>query len=59
MSENEEALFEVKDRFEITNRGIVLIPGIPAEADPPVSVGDPVTLRTPEGKEMQAKFKAL
>ncbi|MEM7792141.1 MAG: hypothetical protein AAF546_12120 [Verrucomicrobiota bacterium] len=60
MFENElKPIFEVKDCFKLTDRGTVLIPGIPAETKPPVRVGDSISLVTPEKKVIEAKIKSL
>jgi hypothetical protein len=42
-------LLTVESTFEITGRGLVLVPGIVPEGDEHFRVGDPIQLKTPHG----------
>jgi len=44
---NHPFLFTVTERFSITGRGVVIVPGIPWKGVPLVKRGDPLILRTP------------
>jgi hypothetical protein len=53
-------LFTVADRFQIEERGCVLIPGLPTEAgSPKVQQGARILLRTPDGLEIQTLVEAI
>jgi len=53
-------LFTVKDRFKITGRGIVLIPGISADEDPPAYTGQEIIIVSPDGKEkIETKIRSI
>jgi hypothetical protein len=53
----EEYLFTVEDSFVISERGIVLAPGVPG--DKSVRVGDMVELRSPDGSVFTSKIKGI
>lgn len=51
-------LFVVEDRFQIEGRGCILVPGVSRDG-PSVGTGDPIRLRTPNGKETDTEIRAL
>jgi hypothetical protein len=52
-------LFSITDRFSLTDRGVVVVPGIPREGVPVVKRGDPLILRTPLGKIIETTLRDL
>jgi len=53
-------LFKVEDVFDITGRGIVLVPGLSGDDEVPVvRIGDPLVLRLPSGLSIQTKLAAF
>lgn len=53
-------LFTVADRFNITGRGTVVVPGIPQSlADPVIRRGAPLILRTPLGDIVETYLKDI
>lgn len=43
----------IEDVFQIDGRGCIVVPGLLLDADPHVCIGDPATLRRPDGTEIQ------
>jgi len=52
-------LFTVEDRFLITGRGVVIVPGIPWRGVPSTKRGDPLILRTPLGEIIETSIKEV
>jgi hypothetical protein len=52
-------LFTVADSFEITGRGLVIIPGIIPRDDERFRVGDAIELRRPDGTVFHARIAGL
>ena len=50
-------LFTVTDRFSITGRGTVVVPGVPWKGVPSVKRGDPLILRTPNGEIIETAIE--
>lgn len=48
----------VEDTFQVTGRGLVLVPGL-NDTSPSVRVGDGITLKTPENKVIQSKIAGI
>ncbi len=49
----------IHDVFQIDDRGCVVLPGLLLDADPHVCIGDPVTLRRPDGTEIQTSVAGI
>ncbi len=49
----------IQDVFQIDGRGCVVVPGLLLDADPHVCIGDPVTLRRPDGTEIQTTVAGI
>ncbi len=54
-----EYLFTIADRFEITGRGCVLVPGIPESIKIPIRVKDRILIRLPSGIEVTTYIAGL
>jgi hypothetical protein len=52
-------LFAVTDTFTVTGRGLVLIPGLIPIDDEHFKAGDPILLRSPDGRETRTSIDAL
>jgi hypothetical protein len=52
-------LFKVEDVFEISGRGCVITPVIPADAAFKIRAKDPIQLRTPDGRVLDTHIAAL
>lgn len=52
-------LFTIAERFSITGRGVVVVPGIPWNGVPVVKRGAPLILRTPLGEIIETSVKEL
>jgi hypothetical protein len=52
-------LFTVEDTFVIHGRGLVLAPGLIPEGNERFRVGDPVTLRRPDGSSTETRIGGL
>jgi translation elongation factor EF-Tu-like GTPase len=46
-------LSTVEDAFQITGRGVVVVPGIPRNGDWRLKTGDALLLRRPDGTELE------
>jgi translation elongation factor EF-Tu-like GTPase len=46
-------LFTVEDTFMIEGRGLVPLPGIVPQGDEQFRVGDPISLKRPDGSEIE------
>ena len=52
-------LFTVSDRFTVTGRGIVLLPGLKPVGDERFKVGDKIRLRRPDGQDLIVTIAGL
>jgi hypothetical protein len=52
-------LLTVAERFSISGRGLVLVPGIRPVGDELLKIGDPIRLRLPDGREIRANIGSL
>jgi len=52
-------LFKIEDVFEISERGCVILPCIPAESDFKIPVKDPIQLRTPSGRVFDTQIAGI
>lgn len=53
-------LFVVEERFQISGRGCVLAPGASTEPGSPiVKVGDPLRLKTPDGRVIDTRVLGI
>lgn len=53
-------LFIVADRFQISNRGCVLVPGVSTEPGAPhVKIGTSIRLRTPDGNVIDTQIRGI
>ena len=53
-------LFKVEDRFQLTGRGCVLLPGIPNERSlPAVRVADKIMLMRPDGSKILTHIASI
>jgi hypothetical protein len=49
----------VEDSFLIQGRGLVLVPGLAPQGDERFRVGDPITLRRPDGTFLRCQIDGL
>jgi len=49
----------IEDVFQIDGRGCIVVPGLSLDDDPHVCVGDPITLRRPDGTELQTNVAGI
>ena len=49
----------IQDVFQIDGRGCVVVPGLLLDANPHVCIGDPVTLRRPDGTEIKTSVAGI
>ena len=49
----------IEDVFQIDGRGCIVMPGLLLDDDPHVCVGDPVTLRRPDGTELETTVAGI
>jgi translation elongation factor EF-Tu-like GTPase len=52
-------LFKVEDVFEISGRGCVIMPSIPAESEFKIRVKDQIQLRTPDGRVFDTQIAGI
>jgi hypothetical protein len=52
-------LFKVEDVFEVSGRGYVITPVIPADATFEIRAKDPIQLRTPDGHVLDTYIAAI
>jgi len=52
-------LFTVTDTFTVTRRGLVLLPGLIPIGTERFKAGDPILLRSPDGRETRTSIGAL
>ncbi len=49
-------LFQIEDVFDIRGRGCVLVPGVPYALGLDVKSGEPLLIRTPDGKQVRTNI---
>jgi hypothetical protein len=49
----------VEDIFQITGRGLVVVPGVPGEGNWRVKIGDAVVLKRPDGTEIATIIRGI
>jgi len=54
-----QLLFKVEDVFDISGRGCVIVPAIPAGLDFRIRAKDPIELRTPGGRVLETHIASI
>lgn len=52
-------LFTIEDTFLIEGRGLVPVPGIVPQGEERFRIGDPISLKRPDGSEIEWKMGGL
>jgi hypothetical protein len=52
-------LFIVEDTFWIKGRGLILVPGLSAQRDEVIRIGDPLLLTRPDGSTIVSQIRGI